>query len=674
MAETVVPAPAGAPTRDGLRRAFEVVLAVAWAAFLVHAVVPDGGRVSWWFDNGVYYALLLAATAGCVLRAVTVSHNRAAWALIGAGLATWTAGDVYYLVRLQPLDEVPVPSPADAGYLAYFPLVYVGVVLLMRDRLHGVTKALWIDGITAALTVTAVAGAMLLGPLRAATDGSAAMILTNLAYPLGDIVLLGLLAALGVAQRFRLDRSGLLLVLGLLSAAVADAVYLVQAANGTYVEGHVVDALWAASLLLIGAAAWRDTPRPSQPPAWRAAAALPLVFGGTAALLLVWSSWNPLGPIATALASGAIVSVLARLAVTLRENTRLLSTASSAAVTDPLTGLPNRRALACDLDRLLGDATPERPLVLALFDLNGFKTYNDRFGHPAGDALLRRLGARLRAVAGPGVATYRLGGDEFALVTDSLPAETLELVDRAASALSEQAEGFAVTASFGAVTVPEEADTVADAFRIADARLYTRKAWHYATHDQPQDELLRVLEARDPERMPVRLLASRIAGLLGCAHGLSEVERADVTRATLLRDVGTLAVPDDICRARRPLTPAETDLLHQHPVIGERVLSTIPALRPLAPILRASHEHWDGSGYPDGRRADAIPLPARIAALAIAYAHHRVADGLPHEEAVGRIAHTPWYDPSLVALLARAGDELESLVVGVGRDVPAASR
>jgi diguanylate cyclase (GGDEF)-like protein len=138
--------------------------------------------------------------------------------------------------------------------------------------------------------------------------------------------------------------------------------------------------------------------------------------------------------------------------------------------TDSLTGLGNRRALMTALD---GAADPgAAPRTLGLFDLDGFKLFNDRFGHPAGDALLERMAVRLlHALDGRGAA-FRLGGDEFCVVIDGVDRE---LVAACAEALAERATDFEITASWGAVVLPEEADSTFAALSTADHRMYAIK-------------------------------------------------------------------------------------------------------------------------------------------------------------------------------------------------------
>ena len=447
-----------------------------------------------------------------------------------------------------------------------------------------------------------------------------------------------------------------MLFAGLVAAAVADATYLVQAAHGTYTEGGTTDALWAASLLLIGAAAWRDTPTRRPAAAWKPIVALPLVCAGVATVLLSAAARHPLGTLGPVLAAAAILTVLVRLAVTLRENKRLLETASGNALTDALTGLRNRRALMHDLERAAATATLADPVALVLFDLNGFKSYNDRFGHPAGDALLERLGLRFRALEEEGTHVYRLGGDEFALLATGHVSAAATLIDSAVRALSEDTEGFRVSASFGAAFVPEDTASVSDALRLADVRLYSRKATYYADHDHPHEELLRVLDARDPSSASPRVLAGEIAADLAEELGLDPVTQREVVRATLLRDVGTLALPDDILHPTRPLTAAEVRLVRQHPLIGERILSSMPALRPLAAAVRSSYESWDGTGFPDGLCSDQIPLASRIVAVSAARAHALAGSGATADSATRIVASQSGreLDPELVRLSAHA--------------------
>ncbi len=292
--------------------------------------------------------------------------------------------------------------------------------------------------------------------------------------------------------------------------------------------------------------------------------------------------------------------------------------------TDTLTGLGNRRKLAADVQQW--QSPRSEPLVLMLFDLDGFKGYNDTFGHMAGDAMLNRLGAKLEAaVAGSGAA-YRLGGDEFCtLLKASLP-ELETLVAQTAGALVESGENFSVGASYGAVLLPHEADTIDYALQLADERMYERKRDRSSRLPDHTSEVLRLImtahqPAHDARSGEVAALARR----LGLRMGLSGEQLDELIRAAELQDIGRVGIPDAILNKTGPLSEEEWRFMRQHTLLAERILSAAPALRPVAAIVRSTPERWDGRGYPDGLRGEQAPLAARIIGACVAY-HAMISD------------------------------------------------
>ena len=180
------------------------------------------------------------------------------------------------------------------------------------------------------------------------------------------------------------------------SSPLSDALYLYTNAVGTYGSGWFFDAGWPIAALMIAYAAWL----PASPPrasrgAGGARSALPLALAVICLALLVYDHFACVNLLAVALAATALVAVLVAPRAHVRQNMRMLQASRREALTDGLTGLRNRRALMNDLERALADE-PRAPFVFGVFDLDGFKQYNDAFGHPAGDALLARLGAALR--------------------------------------------------------------------------------------------------------------------------------------------------------------------------------------------------------------------------------------------------------------------------------------
>jgi diguanylate cyclase (GGDEF)-like protein len=288
---------------------------------------------------------------------------------------------------------------------------------------------------------------------------------------------------------------------------------------------------------------------------------------------------------------------------------------------DSLTGLPNRRSLYADLEERVPKATSDQPVLLAMFDLNGFKDYNDTFGHPAGDALLTRVGKRLESSLGDRATAYRMGGDEFCAVAwpDHPGQATVPAV--AAEALRESGESFVVTASYGSVMVPDEAETVEAAMRKADERMYVRKGLdsRASAGRQSADVLLKVLSEQSPS-LGVHLdQVTALAEAVATKVGLPEEELAPLLQAASLHDVGKAAIPAEILDKPGPLTDEEREFVHGHTVIGERILWAAPALRRAAKLVRSSHERPDGSGYPDALAGEAIPKAARIISVCDAY-------------------------------------------------------
>jgi diguanylate cyclase (GGDEF)-like protein len=596
----------------------------AWIAIHeVHTLAAPALDVGPLFSRYAHDVVLLASAVLCLAAALRRrGAERVAWLLIGLGVLAWSVGEVFYTAVLWEDSDPPIPSPADIGYLLFPPLALAGGVVLLRARARGVPRRRWLDGLTAALSVSAVSAAIVFQTVQDHVDGAPLAVATALAYPLWDLILLGLFVGALAGTGWRMDRTWMLLALGVCTFWLADSLYLVRTAEGAYESGGWFDAGWWLGLLLIAAAAWQPAPRPADRPADEnvRVIAVPLGFGLVGLALLVGAALEGVNVLAVALAAASLLAVMGRTVVVLEDNVQMLRASRGEALTDSLTGLGNRRALTRRLDEQLAHLTPERPLVLALFDLDGFKTYNDTFGHPAGDALLVRLGASLGAfMAGRG-DVFRMGGDEFCALFEPGEDGSTPIVEGAALALSEHGEGFSVTCSHGAITLPGEALDAAGALRIADQRMYANKhAGRVSPGRQTADALLRALAEHDPH-MGAHTEAIELA--VSTAQGLGlpadEVER--IRHATELRDVGKVAVPNAILAKPGPLRREEWEFVRRHPVIGERIINGAPALQRVAPLVRASHERWDGGGYPDGLAGDEIPLGARVVAVADAFA------------------------------------------------------
>ena len=293
---------------------------------------------------------------------------------------------------------------------------------------------------------------------------------------------------------------------------------------------------------------------------------------------------------------------------------RLASVNEHHALHDALTGLGNRRKLLQHLDAALATG---RPWLMGLFDLDGFKRYNDTFGHPAGDELLVRLATRLRE-AMPGDAAFRLGGDEF-LILVAAEGDMEVVLAQAAEALSEEGDGFQISASFGAVFMPEETSDPSTALQICDQRLYNEKSRRSDRRGRPQDVLLEALNAREPNLEPHSTDVAKLALAVGNGLGLDEAALAGLKQAALLHDIGKIGIPDTLLSKPGPLNEEEWSFIRRHTVIGERILAASPSLRDVARIVRSTHERVDGTGYPDRLHHEQIPIEARIISACDAY-------------------------------------------------------
>jgi diguanylate cyclase (GGDEF)-like protein len=315
-------------------------------------------------------------------------------------------------------------------------------------------------------------------------------------------------------------------------------------------------------------------------------------------------------------AAGLLLFLLA--GISFRSSRRTLH---NAAHTDALTGLSNRRQLLVDLDHACGRASESERFALVLFDLDGFKNYNDSFGHLPGDALLRRLGQKLaKAVAGWG-NVYRLGGDEFCLLAPLRGSEPADgVAAMGAEALREEGDGFTIGASYGAVLLPEEGRSASDLLATADLRMYAfKQKGRPSTARQTTDALVRAQHERSPLLGPHVSEVAALAEAVGLRLGLPEQRLHRLRQTAELHDVGKMAIPDDVLDKPAPLNDDEWQLIREHTIVGERIISAAPALGEVAKLVRSTHERFDGNGYPDGLVGDEIPLEARIVNAADAY-------------------------------------------------------
>ncbi len=648
------------PIRLALRVAWASLL-IIFAAYLAVTVGGLGGNsLEDVFSTWVYIALGLGAAGLLSVRALVGEDCRAAWLVVAASPALWALGEAVWALWYQAAPEqAPYPSWADALWLGAYVAAGWGLVMLMRARLRESFRAsVLVDAAMGATAVAALIAAIAFDPVLADTQGIALAVTTDLAYPLADLALLALVVTMLAFTGWRPGLGWAAFAVAVALQAGSDVLYAREIALGTDQADALLAPVWPAATLLLAYAAWRPLPAPPPRRLPRARVFVyPAVFACLALGLLLYDHFARVNDLSAGLAAATIALAVARMALSFAENLRMLRRARSDALTDTLTRLANRRALMEDLAAAFAPAAAERPRVLAIFDLDGFKRYNDSYGHPAGDALLQRLGGKLASAVAGGGRAYRLGGDEFCLLVDAAGSDAA--LQAGARALEESGDGFTVTCSHGSAALPKEAGDAAAALQLADRRMYARKESRPSSAGlQTRTVLLKVLSEREPDlhehSSDVMSLAREVARRLG----LSVEARETVARAAELHDIGKMAIPDAILSKPGPLDENEWSFMRRHTIIGEDILNAAPALQPVALLVRASHERWDGAGYPDGTAGEEIPEGARIVAVCDAFSamtqdrpYH---PGMSIEEAVAEIERCAGrnFDPRVVEAFA----------------------
>jgi diguanylate cyclase (GGDEF)-like protein len=347
--------------------------------------------------------------------------------------------------------------------------------------------------------------------------------------------------------------------------------------------------------------------------------------------------------------------------------------------TDNLTGLGNHRAYQTELrEHIAESGRTGRPFSLSLVDVDNFKHVNDVYGHPAGDEVLVLIGQLLGAA--DNAQAFRFGGDEFAVLfsLDEMSAyRELERIQRELALIDASPAG-PVTISTGIASFPAHAGSAEDLQRTADGALYWAKQHgknrsclyspsvvRIYSPDELERELernarlraaknlVRFLDARHPSTANHSEVVSGLAEAIGLQLGVEAEMVDDLRLAGLLHDLGKIGLPDAILNAPRRLTAEEYEIVKRHPEFGHSLLDGL-GIDPVEEWVLHHHEHWDGSGYPDGLAGDAIPLGARI--ILVADAFEAITANRPYRRAQS-------IDAALAELLDKAGTQFDPAVV-----------
>jgi diguanylate cyclase (GGDEF)-like protein len=476
-----------------VRHALAFLLLGGTALVTVHDWLGVGGQFHFAIGGPLYDAVVLGAGVACLIRASDYKRERGAWVLLGLAILSWGLAEVYWTAFIEGNPSVPYPSPADLGYLAFYPLAYAGLAMLVRARAHEINWRLWMDGAIAALGTAALGAAFVFDFVSEKATGTALEVVTTLAYPLGDIAMVSMVIGVIALTGWRPGRTWSLLLAGLSALVIADIAFTLQSTDATLPGGDWINPIYLIAAVCLAAAVWQpaeatEITSPGHGDQ-RREIVVPAVFAAVMIGLFTMQYISAASGLSTVLWAATMTAVIVRLAMSDRENKELLEQVR----TDPLTGLANRGRMQVDLEAECEQASMEHPARLYLFDLNGFKRYNDTFGHPAGDELLTRLGGALSRAAGEDGTAYRIGGDEFCLLLSG-PTDRFDAAGkRAAEALTANEKGVGVGASWGAANIPGEAEDPLAALQLADVRMYAQKESR-RTAEPIEQELERVAD------------------------------------------------------------------------------------------------------------------------------------------------------------------------------------
>jgi diguanylate cyclase (GGDEF)-like protein len=477
------------PLAAGLRLRERRLLGASWAVLLVlivldgaHALAGLGGAsfgefVLDWVTSGIYGAVAVIVA----WRALRCAGERTQWTIFAAGLGLYALGNITWAAWFEHLANPPVPSICDAMWLSFYPAAYLGIIGLARVERQPFPARIWLDALIAGLGTAAIGVAVFLPPVVSSLSGRTAADITELAYPVCDLLLAGLVVSVLALRGWRRDRMWTLLGAGFIVLAVADCLYAVQVASGSLITGEVTNLIYEVGVALLALGAWQPAAPSGEKAAGRAVLAVPAAFTFGALGLLVYDHFSRLDAPALALALMTIVAAFARTGVAFSDVQGLAETRRQA-FTDDLTLMPNRRHFLRRLGQGIEAAgAANTGLALMLVDLDHFKELNDTLGHDAGDRLLGQVGERLRRVVRETDIAARLGGDEFGLLLSCsvgrLGADTVAHHVKEALAEPFVIDGISlrVTASIGISLYPEDSQDGQRLMQFADVAMYEAK-------------------------------------------------------------------------------------------------------------------------------------------------------------------------------------------------------
>lgn len=290
---------------------------------------------------------------------------------------------------------------------------------------------------------------------------------------------------------------------------------------------------------------------------------------------------------------------------------------------DVLTGLHNRAFY--ELERIKLDRPEKLPLSIIIGDINGLKLINDAFGHAAGDKLIVKIADIIRGSMREDDVLARTGGDEFVvLLPNTSYTDTGLLVDRIKSSCEAdtqlQDENIYPSISLGYATKSNLNESLENIFKLAEESMYRKKLLEYKSfHSSIMESIKATLFEKSYETKEHAERMAEMSIRLGKALALDTEDLVTLELVAMLHDIGKISIDRNILTKTGKLSQQEWGEIKRHPEVGYRIVHAVPELRNISEFILCHHERWDGSGYPQGLKGDAIPLLSRIIAVADAY-------------------------------------------------------
>lgn len=465
-------------------RTTALVIAGLGVTYALSTIIPFEERPLF-LDTWFYSIVLVLTCLLAVARPLLVRRNRKAWICVALAVTSWSVGDIYWSAAFSSVDssEIPVPSLADVFYVGMYPLAYAGFILLARATVRRLPASVWLDGMVTSFAAGAVFSAYTLDDVLSSMGGVPfAEAITNLSYPIGDLVLMVVVVAALAMVRWRPDPVWWLLGLGAASFAVADTAYLFGLANDTYIDGSWVDGMWMLGLTMMALAGSLSRSRRHEEIRGFAALLVPILFSLSALVVLIIGTFIDVHPVSIILASGCLVAAGIRTALTF-EQTLELARSKVEAKTDELSGLGNRRLLDAQLPVMMTELPAGSQLVLTLVSIDHLPEINSILGYNAGDMIVNTVGARLRESLPPDAISARLGGAEMAILRVVRGADAVAVDREARSLLKTLAAPVPagqmpvhIELSGGVAAAPVHATNPVDLIRCAADALRNAKA------------------------------------------------------------------------------------------------------------------------------------------------------------------------------------------------------